>query len=402
MANPYFNSHSSNTYCQDAYKSVTSSSGSVLNEFPQQSGVAFGLQVQQAAPDNQLNTSIADGEQLHNPFNNSRFKKVPVQVIYHQESEQTEPLDLSVKPKVQQTNESAQLHTGQLELIIDKLWRKASEASSQAHSNRAPLTLTLKDTAGNSSLALEQSTPRSSLVVDNNRHQPLQIPNQGSIGIPSESSVPMAIIRPSNIELQQNKSPEIQAEEVIDENYSHIERQRERKRERYQKDPAYAERIRERNRERYRTDPAYAERQRERNRERYRADPAYAERNRERQKERYRTDPAYAERRRERNRERYQKDPACAEGQRIYIKTYKRIKYQTSNKEVAKEQAVIARDQYLQSVNLAKNSGDLPLTSNLAETTQSSSKNLDGTTPPPLFSRQTEGIFAVPIEPISP
>ncbi|WP_419831227.1 hypothetical protein [Endozoicomonas atrinae] len=85
----------------------------------------------------------------------------------------------------------------------------------------------------------------------------------------------------------------------------------------------------------------------------------------------------------ERQRERYQTDPAYAEGQRIYISTYNRIKNQTSNKEAAKEQAVIARNQYLQSVNLAKNSGDLPLTSNLAETTQSSSKNLDGTAPPP-------------------
>ncbi|WBA87312.1 hypothetical protein [Endozoicomonas sp. GU-1] len=46
----------------------------------------------------------------------------------------------------------------------------------------------------------------------------------------------------------------------------------------------------------------------------------------------------------------------------IYRQTYKRIKIQTSNKEEAKKQAVIARERYLQSVNLAKNSGDLPLT----------------------------------------
>ncbi len=96
------------------------------------------------------------------------------------------------------------------------------------------------------------------------------------------------------------------------------------------------------------------------------------------------------------------KDPAYAKlAARIYLNTYDRIKRKTSNKEEAKKQAVIAREQYLQSVNLAKNSGDLPLTSNLAETTQSSSKNLDGTAPP-LFSRQTEGTFTVPIEPISP
>lgn len=122
------------------------------------------------------------------------------------------------------------------------------------------------------------------------------------------------------------------------------------------------------------------------------------ERQREHQRKRQR------EHQRERQRERYQTDPAYAEGQRIYLNTYKRIKREISNKEEAKEQAVIARDQYLQSVNSAKNSGDLPLTSNLAETTQSSSKNLDGTALPPLFSRsrQTEGIFTIPIDPISP
>ena len=74
----------------------------------------------------------------------------------------------------------------------------------------------------------------------------------------------------------------------------------------------------------------------------------------ERQRERYQTDPAYAEGKRERQRE-LLRDPAYAEGKRIYINTYNRIKNQTSNKEVAKEHAVIARNQYLQSVNLANN-----------------------------------------------
>ncbi len=193
------------------------------------------------------------------------------------------------------------------------------------------------------------------------------------------------------------------------------ERKRERKRERYQTDPAYAERQRkrqrerkrERKRERYQTDPAYAERQRKRQRECYQTDPAYAECERERQREgkregkrELRKDPAYAERQRERQRE-LRKDPVYAEGQKIYIKTYKRIKIQTSNKEEAKEQAVIARERYLQSVNSAKNSGDLPLTSNLAKATQSSSKNLEGAAPL-LFSRQAEGIFTVPIAPSQP
>ncbi len=209
-----------------------------------------------------------------------------------------------------------------------------------------------------------QSTSQYTSDVVTNLNQPIQNSNQGGIGIPSESSVPMVIISP--FELQQNKPPAIQAEDVIDENSSHIERQRKRQRDRYQKDTVFAERQRKRQRDRYQKDTVFAERQRKR------------------------------------QRDRYQKDTVFAEGQKIYNKTYNRIKKETSNKEEAKKQAVIARDQYLQSVNSAKNSGDLPLTSNLAETTQSSSKNLDGTAPPPLFSRQSEGIFTIPIEPISP
>ncbi|WBA79746.1 hypothetical protein [Endozoicomonas sp. GU-1] len=186
--------------------------------------------------------------------------------------------------------------------------------------------------------------------------------------------------------LQQYTSPTIQAKKAIDENFSHIEYQGE-----LRKGPAYPERQRERTREyqrdRYQTDPTYAERQRERQRDRQRKlrkDPAYAERERERQRNRQRElrkDPAYAERQRERQRERYRVDQAYAVGQKIYIKTYTRIKIQTSNKKEAKEQAVIARERYLQSVNSTKKSGDLPLTSNLTETTQSSSKNSEGTAP---------------------
>ena len=76
--------------------------------------------------------------------------------------------------------------------------------------------------------------------------------------------------------------------------------------------------------------------------------------------------PSLVERKRKRERERkraLRKDPAYAEGQKIYNKTYMRIIRKTSSKEEAKKQAVIARDQYLQSVNSAKNSGDLPLPS---------------------------------------
>ena len=127
MADPYFNPHTLYADFQNAYKSVMSRCDLVLNDCPQQSGVAFGLQIQQTAPNNQLNRSILNGENVHNPFNHSRFKQVPVRVIYHQEPGQTEPLELSVKPKAQQTDESAQFHTGQLQLRIDQVWSMASE-----------------------------------------------------------------------------------------------------------------------------------------------------------------------------------------------------------------------------------------------------------------------------------
>ena len=196
-----------------------------------------------------------------------------------------------------------------------------------------------------------QSTSQNSTDVDTTLNPPIQIPDQDRIGNSSKSTAPIVIITPrlKSEQLQQYTSPAIQAEEAIDENSSHIECQKE-----LRKDPAYAERQRER----YQTDPAYAERKRERNRKRqrkrYQTDPAYAERKRKHQRERQRElrkDPAYAERQRERRRERYQTDPAYAKRERERKK------------------------QYRQSVNSTKNSGDLPLTSNLTETSQRSSKN---------------------------
>ncbi|USE36451.1 hypothetical protein [Endozoicomonas sp. SCSIO W0465] len=213
-----------------------------------------------------------------------------------------------------------------------------------------------------------QSTSQSSTEVDTKPNPPIQIPNQDGIGNYSKSTVPIAIFNPrlKSEHHQQYTSPAIQAEEAIVENPSHIECKRE-----LREDSAYAERNRVRNRElkrELRKDPAHAERERVRNRERQRErrkDPAFAERervrNRERQRE-LRKDPAHAkrerERKRERHRKRYQTDPAYAERERERKKRYR------------------------QSVNSAKNSGDLPLTSNLTERTRSSSKNLEGTAPP--------------------
>ena len=209
MADPYFNPHTLYADFQNAYKSVMSRYNLVLNDCPQQSGVAFGLQVQQTAPNNQLNRSILNGENVHNPFNHSRFKQVPVRVIYHQEPEQTEPLELSVKPKAQQTDESAQFHTGQLKLRIDQVWSMAGEASSQSHSNRAPLTSTLNGTAGNSYLGAGQSTSQSSLVVDSNLHRSGEISNQGRIDTVSHPMPQVAFDKP-----QEDKMPQDQIDSV--------------------------------------------------------------------------------------------------------------------------------------------------------------------------------------------
>ncbi|MGI2030161.1 hypothetical protein [Endozoicomonas acroporae] len=226
----------------------------------------------------------------------------------------------------------------------------------------------------NNALLLTPNTPFQQLIswdelereqtTANHTNSGLQLTNLPA-GIHSSQDLrPVAVVNPLYMHQATTDSQTTQAEVNVDGSSSLVERKRERKRKRYHTDPAYAERQRERKRKRYHTDPAYAEREKERQRE-------------------------------------LRKDPVYTEGQNIYNMIYRKIKRQTSNKEEAKELAVIARARYLQSVHSDKNSGDLPLTSNLAETSQSSAKNLDSTAPP-LFSRQTEGIFTVPIEPISP
>ena len=169
MAVPYFNAHSLNPIAQKAYDPAVSNSGSVLNDRPQRPGVVFGLEVQQAAPNNYLNTSNPYGESFHNPFNDYRFPKVLVRVLYHQEPGQSEPLGLSNKTKAQQSDENI-LYTSQSELRIERVWSMAFEEDSRSHSistNPSPLDATLKDTAGNGSSAMGRLTPQISSVVAN-------------------------------------------------------------------------------------------------------------------------------------------------------------------------------------------------------------------------------------------
>ena len=306
MADPYFNPHTLYADFQNAYKSVMSRCDLVLNDCPQQIGVAFGLQVQQTAPNIQLNRSILNGENVHNPFNHSRFKQVPVRVIYHQEPGQTEPLELSVKPKAQQTDGSAQFHTGQLKLRIDQVWSMAGEASSQLHANRAPLTSTLNGTAGNSYLGVGQLTPQSSLVVDSNLYHSGEISNQGRIDTVSHPMPQVAFDKPQEDKMLQDQIDSVahatgsesertyfqdyytknkdtlrakqlhrnpsnnqstSSEEIIDDNTPFFDRQRERYHEKVQ-DPEKRKLINQRQRER-RADPEKRKLVNQRKRERY-------------------------------------------------------------------------------------------------------------------------------------
>ena len=80
---------------------------------------------------------------------------------------------------------------------------------------------------------------------------------------------------------------------------------------------------------------------------------------------------------REKKRKRYLDDPVFAEGERIYQRTYSRIKKKYSKKE-ASELASVARQQYLQSMREPEDSGDISQTSHPAETIRDSNKNSQG------------------------
>ena len=166
MAVPYFNSHSLNPDAQKAYGPAVSNIGSVLNGCPQRSSVVFGLEVQQAAPNNYLNTSNPYGESFHNLFSDYRFPKV----LVRQAPEQSEPLGLSDTTRAQQQSDENILYNGRSGFRIDHVWSMAVKADSQSHSinaNHSSLDSTLKDTAGNGSSSMGPSTPQISSVVDN-------------------------------------------------------------------------------------------------------------------------------------------------------------------------------------------------------------------------------------------
>ena len=169
MAVQYFNSPSVNPPTQKTYVPAVSNNSSFLNDCPPRNGIAFGMGVQQTAPNNYLNTSNPYGESFHNPFNDYRFPKVLVRVLYQREPRQSEPLGLSNKTKAQQSDENI-LYTSQSGFRIDRVWSMAVNANPQSQSinaNHSPLDSTVKDTAGNGSSGMGRSSPQISTVVDN-------------------------------------------------------------------------------------------------------------------------------------------------------------------------------------------------------------------------------------------
>ncbi|WP_257283694.1 hypothetical protein [Endozoicomonas sp. SESOKO1] len=125
---------------------------------------------------------------------------------------------------------------------------------------------------------------------------------------------PLTVVNPINLNQTANENQTPRVKDIVDDNASIIEREREHKRNQMRerrKDPVYAERQRKRDRNRYQNDPDFAERKRklnrkrnrERRRERYQNDPDFAERIKAYRRERYRNDPDFAERIRKRNSE---------------------------------------------------------------------------------------------------
>ncbi|WBA80210.1 hypothetical protein [Endozoicomonas sp. GU-1] len=154
MTDPFFNTHFLCMEFQKAYESVMSNNGLVWYGWPQQRGLAFGLQVEQAAPVRYLDTSIPCGASFNNPVRDVHFKKVPASAIYFQESEQGEPIDLSHRLGTYRQAENTKILTVQPEARIDRVGSMGGEANAYLYSINANHTApasTLQDTAVNES-----------------------------------------------------------------------------------------------------------------------------------------------------------------------------------------------------------------------------------------------------------
>ncbi len=121
------------------------------------SGQAFSRYVVNGASKNHLQQATV---LFHNPFNNPSLRKRPIKIVYGN-LEKDQSLDLTVRKEPLCRNQQAPTYNPENE-------------SFSIHSL----------------LGLEQSTPQSSLVVDNDLHQPGQLSNQDGIGTFSTPELP--------------------------------------------------------------------------------------------------------------------------------------------------------------------------------------------------------------------
>ncbi|MBO9482295.1 hypothetical protein [Salinisphaera sp. G21_0] len=107
-----------------------SNRGSAFTARVQKHGSVFGLKVGRTAPSNYVNSFIPCRESFHNPLSDSRFKKIPVRVIYSQEYEQSASLDLSYRPGAYQgVDRNTRTPGSPPELRSDWVWSMAGESS---------------------------------------------------------------------------------------------------------------------------------------------------------------------------------------------------------------------------------------------------------------------------------
>ena len=320
-----------------------SDSGSSSNDGAQKQAIAFGQQVKQAVPSDHLNNSIpCDEDTFHNPLYDSRFKKVPVTVIYSQEPYLGVPPDLPVKAKLQSPQSC-----NQSEIKIVQVWSMAIEKGSNSVDNSHQYSNLMEQVSqiipaensrnvdASQTVQTQETLAHSAAVAIRTNWEGKALTNK----YVANSSKKTTDNKASRLERQRECKKELRKDPDYAERQR--ERQREWQRKRLQKDPDYAKRQKERKREwqrkRLQTDPEYAKRQRElhkqRIRKRYQTDPDYAERvrelNRERNRKRYQTDPDYAERQRKHQRERYRTDPDYAERLRERQRVRHRKRYQT-------------------------------------------------------------------------
>ncbi|USE34508.1 hypothetical protein [Endozoicomonas sp. SCSIO W0465] len=195
-----------------------SNNRSASRGWPQQSALAFGLQVEEIPPSNYLNTLVSSDGSFDNSFSDFhfKFKKVPASIISSHASEQSEPLDLSHEFRLyQQADQHIEILTGQSELRIGQVWSMAGELSSDSYSindQHPAIISTLQDTSGNCLSGLTTLTAQSLSVADIH-YKPCGIANplfnnQNPVDPCSTSVVRLSLVNPQlNSECLRRNTP---------------------------------------------------------------------------------------------------------------------------------------------------------------------------------------------------